>query len=229
MPHPSGHDSAEITDIRRCGPGMRRRCLVLDGDPWRDVPAALIGVLSLSVADHVDRDELAERIDSAERPLARERALRLLTARERSRAQLNQRLIDDGYGAETARSTVDDLERIGLVDDTRFAHSLARTMANARGIGRSGIARELSQAGVDDETAAEALEDALGIDDEGSAALTLAATAAAKRGATVDRVTARLVRRGYRLPLALSAAREAMSAVADRDEAETHDDAPLDD
>ena len=219
---------ATLTDIRRSGPGFRRRTLVIDGDPWREVPAGVAVALELEVSDDVDRDELAAAIRTAEVPRAREKALRLLTAKDRSRYGLRTRLIDEGYGAEVAEQTVEDLERIGLVNDERFAHALARTLANVRGMGRSGIARELRSAGIDEEFATEALDEALGGDDELEAARLLAVRAAARGGATVDRITAKLVRRGYRLPLALTAARQAIAArggtAADPSEPDGHFD-----
>jgi regulatory protein len=205
---------ATITDIRRSGPAFRRRTVVLDGEAWRDLPSALASLLGLEVGTEVDAAELAGRIDSAEPGLARERAVRLITARERSRSGLVERLEQDGYSAAVAKATADDLVRIGLVDDERFAHALARTLANARGSGRARIARELSAAGIDDELAEAALVEALSPDDERGAARRLADASAKRQGATVDKVASRLVRRGYRSSVALSAAREAIASIA---------------
>lgn len=210
MPSRPVRNVATITDIRRSGPAFRRRTIVLDGDPWRDVPAAVITALELEVSDEVDPSELDEMIETTAAPLARERALRLLTAKERSCAGLRSRLVDDGFSTTVAEATVADLQRIGLVDDERFARAFARTLAHARGLGRSRIARELQQAGVAEDLADAALEDALCVDDESAAAARMADAAASKPGATVDKVASRLVRRGYRLALALTVAREAI-------------------
>jgi regulatory protein len=204
---------ATITDLRRSGPAFRRRSIVLDGEHWRDAPSVLVSLLALEIGVQVDPQELAERVESAEPGLARERAVRLITARERSRADLVERLEQDGFSSAVARSTVDDFARTGLVDDERFAYALARTLANARGAGRARIARELSAAGIDDSLAEAALEEALSQDDEIDAARRLADASAARHGATVDKVASRLVRRGYRSAIALTAAREAMAAV----------------
>lgn len=209
---------ATVTDIRRCGPAFRRRCIVIDGDTWREVPAALLALLAIKAGDEVDVAGLSARAESVEPGLARERALRLLTACERSREGLRRRLIEDGFSPSVAQQTVEDLVRVGLVDDERFAHALARTLANARGAGRSKIARELRDAGIEDSIAAAALEGALDVEQEESAAARLAAAAAAKPGATVDKVAARLMRRGYRAPIALAAARVAVEAAGASDD-----------
>jgi len=203
---------ATVTDIRRSGPAFRRRTIVLDGDGWRDIPAGLLPLIALEVSDEVDIEELEERIGAAEPGLARERAVRLITAKERSRAGLVDRLVQDGFSRPVADSTADDLVRIGLVDDERFADALARTLSRVRGAGRARIARELQDAGVAEDVASEALEDALDPEQEWEAASRLAQSAAARPGATIDRVAARLVRRGYRSAVALAAAREALEA-----------------
>jgi len=220
---------ATLTDIRRSGPGFRRRTLVIDGDPWREIPAGVAAVLSLEVDDEVDRDELAAAISEAEAPHAREKGLRLLTARERSTEGLRKRLVEAGYSPDVAANTVAYFERIGLVDDERYAHALVRTLANARGKGRSGIARELRTAGIGEELANEALDEELGVADELETARRLAASAAARTGASVDKITAKLVRKGYRLPLALTAAREAMAALGRSDDAVSGAPDPFDD
>jgi regulatory protein len=203
---------ATVTDIRRSGPAFRRRTIVLDGDGWRDIPAGLLPLIALEVSDEVDVEELAERIAAAEPELARERAIRLITAKERSRAGLAGRLVDDGFSRSVADATADDLVRIGLVDDERFANALARTLSRARGAGRARIARELQDAGVAEDLASQALEDALDPEQEREAASRLARSATTRAGATVDRIAARLVRRGYRSAVALTAAREAVEA-----------------
>jgi regulatory protein len=203
---------ATVTDIRRSGPAFRRRTIVLDGDGWRDIPAGLLPLIALEVSDEVDVEELAERIAAAEPELARERAIRLITAKERSRAGLAGRLVDDGFSRSVADATADDLVRIGLVDDERFANALARTLSRARGAGRARIARELQDAGVAEDLASQALEDALDPEQEREAASRLARSAATRAGATVNRIAARLVRRGYRSAVALTAARAAVEA-----------------
>ena len=203
---------SKITDIRRSGPGFRRRTLVVDGDAWRDVASAVANQLGLEVGDEVELSDLESRIGAAEIPRVREKAIALITARERSHAGLVARLVEDGYGRDIAESTVTDLQRIGLVDDERFAHAMARTMANARGKGRSGIARELKMAGISEEIVTDAVDAALSADDEYASARALADSAARRSGATVDKVAAKVARRGYRLPLALTVAREALEA-----------------
>jgi len=195
---------SDITTPRR---GSKRRLISIDGEPWRDVAADVVKRLELETGADVDHAELAARIEREEYPSARERAIKLLTYRERSTFELSARLVEDGYTESVAGSVVADLERIGLVDDERFAGMLARNLTHVRGLGRGRAARELAKAGVAPETASAALEEALPPDEELEAALRLARTAASKPGATVDKIAGRLLRRGYRPAVALTAAR----------------------
>lgn len=201
-----------LSDIRTSRRGSKLRQVFLDGEPWREASSEALAQAGLHVGDEVDAADVETRLAAVEPVAARERALRLLTYRERSVATLEARLIDDGYPPEVARAVVADLCRVGLVDDERFAHSLARTLTQARGLGRARVLRELAQAGIWEELALVAADEALPQEAEIEAAERLAARAAARSGATVDKVAARLLRRGYRPAVALAAARAALDA-----------------
>jgi len=198
---------ATISDIRTPRRGSKQRLIVLDDEPWRTTSADVVARLELEGGIEVEPDDLTGRIDETEPKCAREKAIRLLTYRERSAAGLRDRLMEDGYGEQAAGAVVADLERIGLVDDERFAHALARTMTQARGLGRGRITHELARAGIAEDIASAALEEALPPDAELDAARRLARSAAAKPGATRDKVASKLLRRGYRPAIALAAAR----------------------
>ena len=202
-----------LTEIRVPRRGSRRRTLVLDGEPWRDAPSELVSEAQLRAGAEIDPGELSERLAEIEPRCARERAVRLLTYRERSTKELADRLREDGYLPETVTAVLEPLAAAGFVDDDRFARSLARNLTQIRRLGRSRATRELTAHGIDPQLAEEALDEALSVDDESAAAGELARTLALKTGATRDRIASRLLRRGYAPRVALSAAREAMSAV----------------
>ena len=202
-----------LTEIRVPRRGSRRRTLVLDGEPWRDAPSELVSEAQLRAGAEIDPGELSERLAEIEPRCARERAVRLLTYRERSTKELADRLREDGYLPETVTAVLERLAAAGFVDDDRFARSLARNLTQIRRLGRSRATRELTAHGIDPQLAEEALDEALSVDDESAAAGELARTLALKTGATRDRIASRLLRRGYAPRVALSAAREAMSAV----------------
>ena len=199
-----------LTEIRVTRRGSRRRTLVLDDEPWRDVPSEVVAEAHLKQGSEVDPGELGALLDQTEPRCARDRAIRLLTFRERSVSELADRLAEDGYLPETVTGVIARLTSAGLVDDERFARSFARSLTQIRHLGRSRAARELSSHGIDPQLAADALDEALSLEDEESAARDLARTLAARPGATRDKIAGRLARRGYAPRVALTAAREAM-------------------
>ena len=95
-----------------------------------------------------------------ERDDAVELALRALRHRDRSSAELAMRLEERGVEAAEREQALATLERIGYVDDERFARSRAEQLA-ARGSGDALIRHDLQGRGIAAEhveTALEALE-----------------------------------------------------------------------
>ena len=124
----------------------------------------------------------------AEPQSAVEAALRALRARDRSAAELDQRLLARGAGAEERREALELLERVGYVDDDRFAHGRAAALAT-RGSGDALIRDDLERRGLAGETIEAALA---GLDPEHARAERIVA----KRGRSAK--TARhLAARGF--------------------------------
>jgi regulatory protein len=202
--------SPVVTRLEPERPRSRRTIVELDGERVRLMPALLVSRLGLEAGDDVDPAQLAEQASRVEPGLARERALYLLSYRERSCGELLAKLADDGYDASLAADLVADLEDRGLVDDRRYTEALVRTLT-ARSYGRSRIARELARHRVDPGIIEAALDAALPVDDEYQRALDVARRAT--RGRTLDlrRLAGRLARKGFRSGVALGAAREALA------------------
>jgi len=73
-----------------------------------------------------------------------ELAARALRSRDRSRRELDERLAKAGVDDEARAETLDTLERVGYVDDARFAGLRAATLA-ARGYGDEAIRHDLAE------------------------------------------------------------------------------------
>jgi regulatory protein len=98
---------------------------------------------------------MAERPDAVETaPL--DLAIRALRFRDRTAAELEARLQQRGVGAAEREQTLETLERIGYVDDERFARKRAEQLAE-RGSGDALIRDDLERRGV----AADVVESAL--------------------------------------------------------------------
>ena len=83
-------------------------------------------------------------------------ALRILKYRFNSEAELRRKLRAKQFDKETIDATILRLRNEKWLDDSRFAGAFTRTKAN-KSIGKKRILRELQAAGVDRETAAEAV------------------------------------------------------------------------
>jgi regulatory protein len=93
-------------------------------------------------------------------------ALRLLTGRERSSAELGARLQQKGFPEELVAATLERCRELNYLDDRRFALERARALLRSgRAVGPRVLA-DLQARGIDREAAREALEQALDGADE---------------------------------------------------------------
>jgi regulatory protein len=144
---------------------------------------------------------------------AKDRALRLLGVRWRSREEIRTRLRQAGYEAPEIDQALDDLERVGLIDDERFAREAVGHQAGNRLAGNRAIRAALRQKGVDPTVVEEAVAAA---GDQDERAYELARRRAVRLGAlppeaAYRRLLGLLLRRGYPGPLARDACRRALN------------------
>jgi regulatory protein len=92
----------------------------------------------------------------------RQRALRLLAAREHSRVELSRKLAPHAESAEELEALLDDLEQRKQLSNTRYAE--ARSNLMSRKFGSARIAYDLRSKGVSEDEAAEAIASARGSD-----------------------------------------------------------------
>ena len=87
---------------------------------------------------------------------ARNSAMRLLTRREHSRAELRGKLVGRGFESNSVEELLQGLEEQDLLSDERFAMSLIASRAET-GYGPNRIGLELRNRGVSEELARETL------------------------------------------------------------------------
>ncbi len=148
---------------------------------------------------------------------AKERALRLLAVRARSREELRRRLARAGHEEEEIASALDNLERAGLVDDQAFARELTTHHLEKRGSGKRAALFALRSAGVD-AALAEATVEATLPEDEETRAEELARSRLSRLSNLDEAVAYRrllgfLQRRGYDGETARNAARKAVQVL----------------
>lgn len=139
--------------------------------------------------------------------------LRQLTASDKTSKQLKDKLLEKECPEDIADEVLERYAELNLVDDERFAKSWVVARARSRGLARGAIRHELRSKGIEDEVAAEALEQ---IDDETEEArareLVRAKLRPASMGLDRDKALRRLVgmlgRKGYHGSMAFKVARE---------------------
>ncbi|MBR7744166.1 regulatory protein RecX [Phycicoccus sp. BSK3Z-2] len=145
---------------------------------------------------------------------ARQIVLRQLTAAPRSRSQLAQTLRRKDCPDEVATAVLDRMEEVGLVDDEAYAGMLVRSQQAGRGLARRALRQELRRKGVDDETAAAALDEVDPHAEEERARGLVARKMRSMHGLEAHvqtrRLAGMLARKGYDAEVAMRVVREAV-------------------
>jgi len=124
-------------------------------------------------------DELtAERIEAIlaleERRRAKEKALRLLSVRSRSRKELTDRLNQAHYTPAAVESALAEMERLGFLDDAGFAKMWGRNRTATRPAGAFLLRQELRHKGLSDAEVEQGLQAAFQEQSEAEVARALA-------------------------------------------------------
>ena len=152
---------------------------------------------------------------------ARALCLRLLTARARTRAELEGQLAKRGYPDEVSQRVLDRLAKVGLVNDEDFAEQWVRSRRVNAGKGKRALAAELRNKGVDNDVITAALADIdAGAERERAEQLVRDKLRREKLGDDDTKVARRLVgmlaRRGYSQPMALDVVTSELASERER-------------
>lgn len=159
---------------------------------------AAIEAARLHLGQELGDADLARVRQADDVAVAHERALRYLSYRPRSEAEVRKYLAGKKVVPEVIEEIVERLTRVGLLNDQAFAQYWRENRENFRPKGAAALRQELRQKGVPREAVDQALS---GMDEEG-AALDLARARARRLGgldklAFKRRLAAYLGRRGY--------------------------------
>jgi regulatory protein len=104
---------------------------------------------------------------------AKAKALRLLSHRALATDELRQKLLDRDFSERTAKRVIEDLTRVGLLNDESFAASFVHSRMNQRPCSKKLLTLELKHKGFGEDAAAEAVEAAYGPQSEEEVAIAL--------------------------------------------------------
>jgi regulatory protein len=120
-------------------------------------------------------DEQVLQIEQGEvRQECFDKATGYLQSRLHSRSELFKKLMRQEYGEPVVNAVLDDLARLGYVDDERFARTKALSAAECKHHGRRRAFMELLKTGVKGDVAGKALDDVYGQHDSTATARELA-------------------------------------------------------
>lgn len=100
--------------------------------------------------DEIDDNKIKALLFEERLLSAKDKALRLLTYRPRSMAELKNKLIQAGYNEDIYQPVMQNLIRVGLLNDAEFAESFARTKIIQRPLGKRLMIQELKVKGIDE-------------------------------------------------------------------------------
>jgi len=198
-----------IVDVRAAARGRQRIIELSDGREltFSDEACALVGV---HIGDPAGDSLLAALAEAEHRNSAHNIALRLLSVRSRSEAEIRRRLAMRQIQPADIDAEIERLKRVGLLDDEAFAQAWVSDRRAMAPRGRRLLHSELAGKGIASEWATAATQDL----DDSEAALALARSRA--RGAVMadfetflTRVGGLLRRRGFDYGTALAATRTA--------------------
>lgn len=191
-----------ITRISEQKRRANRRNVYLDGAFAFGCNLNVIARFRLREGQVLSEDEVRQIEQGEVRQECFDHAMRYLESRLHSRAELQQKLMRRDYGPRIIEGVLDDLARLGYLDDARFARTTALSAAERKHHGRRRAFVELMKKGVDRVTADRALEDVYEVHDSLATARQLAEKKAPALR-KLDPVTARrrlagmLLRRGF--------------------------------
>jgi len=147
-----------ITKISEQKRRENRRNVYLDGAFAFGCNLNVVAKFRLREGLNVTAEKVAEILAGEVRQEAFDYAMKSLERRLHSKAELSKKLAKREYDAKTIELVLADLERMGYVDDARFARTKATAAAKYKHHGHRRARLELMKAGVDDATARKAIE-----------------------------------------------------------------------
>ena len=148
----------KITKIEPQKRNKNRRSVYIDGSYALGMSLETFVKLDLFKGKEIDREELEEIVLETETAKAKDYAKLLLSYRERSPKEIEDRLKKRGYSEEAIQKTVSDLTEVGLLDRKRFAKMWIKERLEFSGKGKRLVTLELLQKGLKKEEIEEAFE-----------------------------------------------------------------------
>ena len=152
---------------------------------------------------------------------------RQLTASAKSRLQLARKLAERNIPEDVAEAVLDRFQEARLINDAEFADMWVRSRSQSRKLAKGALRRELAEKGIDQETAAAALDQLTDADEEAAARQLVERKLRpgtdlqdqAARDKATRRLASMLARKGYQPSQAFRIVNEVLESCAGPDRA----------
>ena len=180
-----------VTAISEGKRRKNRRNVYLDGAFSFACNVNVVAKFRLRVGLELSAEQLEKIKQGDVRQECFDAAMRFLQRRMHSRAELKTKLARNEYSSDLIESVLDDLERLGYVNDEKFAAASTELSAKIRHHGRRRAAIELMKKGVTGESARKALENTYDTHDS----LAVARQLAQKKAKSLQKLDPQVARR----------------------------------
>lgn len=149
-----------ITDIKLQEKRKDRFSIFLDDEFAFGIHQDVLLNSGIAKGDVISQEKIDAILEMELARSAREKAMRLLSHRARSKKELHDRLKQAGFDDQLAEATIADMERLRLVNDAEFALMFARNRMITKPVGEFLLRRELQQKGIREVDINRAVEEA---------------------------------------------------------------------
>ena len=125
------------------------RALFLDGEFAVNIDAETMLTSGYRIGKEITDEELHELIRQSDARRAREKALYLLSYRDHSKKELEEKIKRSGTSGEAAQTAALRMEEIGLVNDEDFARRYASELMRRKYFSQTRTEYELQKKGID--------------------------------------------------------------------------------
>ena len=158
----------KITDITYQKKNKNRMSIFIDDAFVCGLEAITVKRNRLEIGDEITAEELEKIQAESESGTAFERAVKLCSARSRTKREIKRYLIDKGYTQDVVNGVMDKLSEYGFCDDYRFCREYVASYSKRVGLKK--IKFDLKRLGAEDDAINEALEEVDSQEDEAFAA-----------------------------------------------------------
>ena len=145
-----------ITDLKAVKKALS--LVYIDGEYAVKLDTAVLAENGIRVGCEIDDEDLRELIEKSEYKRAKEKALWLLSGKDYSRKQLNDKLRREA-SEDTADEVCSRMEELGLISDEDYAKRLAHDLIYRKKMSLRGARYKLMEKGIDRELCDEILEE----------------------------------------------------------------------